>query len=139
MLMRWQLLYAHNNFLGPDTFNQLFTMHGTTMVFFMGMPILIGIGNYLVPLMIGRGTWLFRGSTRWILGHALRGIAGLFEFCVGGAPAIGWFAYAPLTEPAFARSPGTDFWAIGLIVSGIGTISAAVNFVATILGMRARG
>ena len=53
ILMRWQLLYAAQQFLGPDTFNQLFTMHGTTMVFFMGMPILIGIGNYLVPLMIG--------------------------------------------------------------------------------------
>ena len=65
ILMRWQLLYARNNFLGPDTFNQLFTMHGTTMVFFMGMPILVGIGNYLVPLMIGAATWLFRGSTRW--------------------------------------------------------------------------
>src|SRR6266403_1577294 len=53
VLMRWQLLTPHNAVLGPDTFNQLFTLHGTTMVFFMGMPILIGIGNYLVPLMIG--------------------------------------------------------------------------------------
>ena len=53
LLMRWQLFFARNNLLGHDTFNQLFTMHGTTMVFFVGMPILIGIGNYLVPLMIG--------------------------------------------------------------------------------------
>ena len=56
------------NVVGPDTFNQLFTMHGTTMVFFVVMPMLFGFGNYLVPLMIGAGTWLFRGSTRSAIG-----------------------------------------------------------------------
>jgi cytochrome c oxidase subunit I len=140
ILMRWQLFYARNNFLGPDTFNQLFTMHGTTMVFFMGMPILIGIGNYLVPLMIGARDMAFPRLNAlgfWVT--LFGGLLTYMSFIVGGAPSIGWFAYAPLTEPAFARGPGTDFWAIGLIVSGIGTISGAVNFVATILGMRAPG
>ena len=140
LLMRWQFFYARNNFLGPDTFNQLFTMHGTTMVFFMGMPILIGIGNYLVPLMIGARDMAFPRLNAlgfWVT--LFGGLLAYFSFAVGGAPAIGWFAYAPLTEPAFARGPGTEFWALGLIVSGIGTISAAVNFVATILGMRAPG
>jgi cytochrome c oxidase subunit 1 len=140
MLIRWQLFYAHNNFLRPDTFNQLFTMHGTTMVFFMGMPILIGIGNYLVPLMIGARDMAFPRLNAlgfWVT--LFGGLLAYFSFAVGGAPAIGWFAYAPLTEPAFARGLGTEFWCLGLIVSGIGTITAAVNFVATIVGMRAPG
>jgi cytochrome c oxidase subunit 1 len=140
ILMRLQLITPHNNFLAADTFNQMFTMHGTTMVFFMGMPILIGIGNYIVPLMIGArdmafprlnalGFWLtFFGS-----------ILTYFSFATGGAPAVGWFAYSPLTERTFARSAATDFWALGLIVSGIGTTSGAINFIATILGMRAPG
>ena len=65
------------------------------------------------------------------------GLLVYFSFTTGGAPAIGWFAYAPLTERTFARSSATDFWSLGLIVSGVGTVMAAVNFIATILGMRA--
>ncbi len=140
LLMRWQLFYARNDFLRPDTFNQLFTMHGTTMVFFMGMPILIGIGNYLVPLMIGARDMAFPRLNA--LGFWVTFFGSLLvylSFAVGGAPSIGWFAYAPLTEPAFARGLGTEFWALGLIIAGVGTITAAVNFVATILGMRAPG
>ena len=140
LLMRWQLLYPRNNFLGPDVFNQLFTMHGTTMVFFVGMPILIGMGNYLVPLMIGARDMAFPRLNAfgfWIT--LFGGLLVYFSFATGGAPAIGWFAYAPLTERTFARSAATDFWALGLMISGIGTIGAAVNFIATILGMRAPG
>src|SRR5580700_7617576 len=140
MLIRWQLFYAHNNFLRPDTFNQLFTMHGTTMVFFMGMPILIGIGNYLVPLMIGARDMAFPRLNAlgfWVT--LFGGLLAYFSFATGGAPAIGWFAYAPLTERTFARSAATDLWALGLIVSGVGSLAAAVNFMATILGMRAPG
>lgn len=140
LLMRWQLWQPRNNFLAPDTFNQLFTMHGTTMVFFVGMPILIGIGNYLVPLMIGARDMAFpRLNALGFWATLFGGLLTYFSFATGGAPAIGWFAYAPLTEPAFARSPATDFWALGLIVSGIGTLTAGVNFIATILGMRAPG
>ena len=104
-------------------------MHGTTMVFFMGMPILIGIGNYLVPLMIGARDMAFPRLNAlgfWVT--LFGGLLAYFSFAVGGAPAIGWFAYAPLTEPAFARGPGTDFWALGLLVSGIGTIAAGGEF-----------
>src|SRR5580704_4270863 len=140
MLIRWQLFYAHNNFLRPDTFNQLFTMHGTTMVFFMGMPILIGIGNYLVPLMIGARDMAFPRLNA--LGFWLTlfgGFLSYFSFATGGAPAIGWFAYAPLTERAFARSAATDFWALGLFVGGVGTTTAGINFIASILAMRAPG
>ncbi|HXT60548.1 MAG TPA: cytochrome c oxidase subunit I [Pirellulales bacterium] len=140
LLMRWQLLSPRNDFLPPDFFNQLFTMHGTTMVFFVGMPILIGIGNYLVPLMIGARDMAFpRLNALGFWATLFGGCLTYFSFATGGAPAVGWFAYAPLTERTFARGPATDFWALGLIVSGVGTISAAVNFVATILGMRAPG
>src|SRR4051812_5778400 len=143
MLLRWQLFFPRQNVLGPNTadlFNQLFTIHGTTMVFFMGIPILVGFGNYLVPLMIGARDMAFPrlnafGFWATLLGGALV----YFSFTTGGAPAIGWFAYAPLTERTFARSSATDFWALGLIVSGVGSTTAGINFIATILAMRAPG
>src|SRR5580704_10062008 len=140
LLIRWQLFFPRNNVLGPDTFNQLFTMHGTTMVFFMGMPILIGIGNYLVPLMIGARDMAFprlNAMGFWVT--LFGGLLVYLSYATGGAPAIGWFAYAPLTEHTFARSAATDLWALGLIVSGVGTLTAGVNFMATILGLRAPG
>ena len=140
LLMRWQLFYPRNNFLAPDTFNQLFTMHGTTMVFFVGMPILVGMGNYLVPLMIGARDMAFpRLNAFGFWSTLFGGLLVYFSFATGGAPAMGWFAYAPLTEHTFARGPATDFWALGLIVSGIGTLTGGINFVATILAMRAPG
>jgi cytochrome c oxidase subunit 1 len=140
LLMRWQLLFARSTFLGPDTFNQLFTMHGTTMVFFMGMPILIGIGNYFVPLLIGARDMAFpRINALGFWATFFGGLLTYFSFATGGAPAIGWFAYAPLTERTFARGAAVDLWALGLIVSGVGTVAAGVNFIATILAMRAPG
>ncbi len=141
LALRWQLVKPANNFLGPDTFNQFFTMHGTTMVFFVGMPILIGIANYVVPLQIGARDMAFPRINAfgfWVT--LFGGLLAYFSFFVpGGPPAIGWFAYAPLTERTFARGSGVDFWALGLLVSGIGTIAAGVNFVATILTMRCPG
>lgn len=141
LLMRWQLMVPRGERVGPEMFNQLFTMHGTTMVFFVGMPILIGIGNYVVPLMIGARDMSFPRMNA--LGFWLTLLGGLivyFSFLTpGGAPAIGWFAYAPLTGRTFARGPGTDLWALGLLVSGIGTTTAGINFVATIVSLRAPG
>jgi cytochrome c oxidase subunit I len=140
LLIRWQLFWPRSEVIAPDTFNQLFTMHGTTMVFFMGMPILIGVGNYLVPLMIGARDMAFpRLNALGFWATLFGGLLVYFSYATGGAPAIGWFAYAPLTERTFARTPATDFWALGLIVSGVGTVTAGVNFIATILGMRAPG
>src|SRR6516164_979813 len=139
-LMRLQLLVPRNTLVRADFFNQLFTLHGTTMVFFMGIPILIGMGNYLVPLMIGARDMAFpRLNALGFWATLFGGLLVYFSFATGGAPALGWFAYAPLTARTFARSPATDFWAIGLIISGVGTLTAAVNFIATILGMRAPG
>src|SRR5947207_1214635 len=140
LVIRAQLLWPRANVVGPDVFNQLFTMHGTTMVFFMGMPILIGIGNYLVPLMIGARDMAFPRLNAlgfWVT--LFGGVLVYSSFATGGAPAIGWFAYAPLTENTFARTAATDFWALGLMVSGVGTVAAAVNFIATILTLRAPG
>jgi cytochrome c oxidase subunit I len=140
LLIRWQLWKPRNDLLPADLFNQLFTMHGTTMVFFMGMPILIGMGNYLVPLMIGARDMAFpRLNAFGLWTTLLGGLLTYSSFLTGGAPAIGWFAYAPLTERTFARSSATDLWALGLVISGFGTIAAGVNFIATILGMRAPG
>ncbi len=140
VIIRMQLFWPRNNLIGPDTFNGLFTMHGTTMVFFVGMPILIGIGNYMIPLMIGARDMAFprlNAMGFWVT--LFGGLLVYFSFATGNAPAIGWFAYAPLTERTFARSTAVDFWAMGLLVSGVGTIAAGVNFIATILGMRTPG
>ncbi len=140
VLMRWQLFSPGKTLLSPDVFNQLFTLHGTTMVFFMGMPILIGIGNYLVPLMIGARDMAFpRLNAMGFWATFFGGCLVYMSFVTGGAPAIGWFALAPLTETTFSRSAATDLWALGLVVSGVGTIAGGVNFIATILGMRAPG
>ena len=140
LLMRWQLFYPAARWSGPTRSISCSRMHGTTMVFFMGMPILIGMGNYLVPLMIGARDMAFPRLNAlgfWVT--LFGGLLVYFSFVTGGAPAIGWFAYAPLTERTFARSAATDFWALGLLVSGIGTMAAGINFIATILGMRAPG
>src|SRR3954453_24232159 len=140
LLIRLQLFVPHGKLLGPDRFNQLFTMHGTTMVFFMGMPILIGIANYLVPLIIGARDMAFpRLNALGFWATLFGGLLVYSSFASGGAPAVGWFAYAPLTEKTFARGPATDLWALGLIVSGVGTLTAGGNFIASILGMRAPG
>jgi cytochrome c oxidase subunit 1 len=138
--MRVQLFFPRSEVIDHDVFNQLFTMHGTTMVFFVGMPILIGMGNYLVPLMIGARDMAFPRLNAfgfWVT--LLGGCLTYTSLITGGAPSIGWFAYAPLTANTFSPSAATDFWAIGLITSGVGTIGAAVNFLATIFGMRAPG
>jgi cytochrome c oxidase subunit 1 len=143
LLMRLQLFlpWPHAQVLkNPDTFNQMFTMHGTTMVFFMGMPMLIGMGNYLVPLMIGARDMAFprlNAFSFWL--SFFGGVLTYYSFLAGAAPNIGWFAYAPLTQYTFARGANTDYWILGLLVSGIGTIGGGVNFVATILCMRAPG
>lgn len=140
-LMRIQLMFPWpHDLLGPQTFNQMFTMHGTTMVFFVGMPILIGFGNYLVPLMIGARDMAFprlNAMSFWL--SLFGGVLTYYSFFVGAAPDVGWFAYAPLTERTYARGANTDYWILGILVSGIGSAGGAVNFVATILCMRAPG
>ena len=136
--MRAQLWTPDAKLVGPDTFNQLFTMHGTTMVFFVVMPMLFGFGNYLVPLMIGARDMSFprlNAFSYWMF--AFGGLLTYVSFFTGGAPNVGWFAYAPLTEYTFSRDHSTDYWILGLLISGIGTLATAINLVTTILTMRA--
>jgi cytochrome c oxidase subunit 1 len=146
-LMRLQLAVPENTVLSPQVFNRLFTMHGTTMVFFVGIPIVFGFANYLVPLMIGTrdlafprlnafGFWLLLFSGLLLYFSYLAG-DGLYG--AGSAPDIGWFAYSPLTGRAFSRGNSTDYWNLAILVSGVGTIATSVNLVATILTMRCPG
>src|ERR1700693_1451776 len=146
-IMRVQLSSAHNNFVSPQVFNQMFTMHGTTMIFFVAMPLVFGFANYLLPLMIGARDMAFprlNAFSFWLT--AFGGILLYFSFVggdglygAGGAPNVGWFAYAPLTSRTFSPGHSTDFWTLGLLVSGFGSIGTAINIVATILCMRCPG
>src|SRR5262245_58070588 len=145
--MRLQLAWSGLHVVPPATFNRLFTMHGTTMVFLVGIPIVFGFGNYLVPLMIGArdlafprlnalGFWLFLFGGL-MLHFSFVGGDGLYG--AGSAPAVGWFAYAPLTARAFTPGNATDYWNLAILVAGFGTIATAVNLVATTLTMRGPG
>jgi cytochrome c oxidase subunit 1 len=146
-LMRMQLAYPDSTFLPPEVFNRLFTMHGTTMVFLVGMPFFAGLANYLTPLMIGARDMAFPRLNAfgfWIF--LLGGILLYFSYIAGEglvghgtAPDVGWFAYAPLTERAFSRGTSTDYWILSIILTGIGTTASAINVVATIVSMRCKG
>jgi cytochrome c oxidase subunit I len=146
-LIRFQLVVPESTLLSPQVFNRLFTMHGTTMIFFVAVPIVFGFANYLVPLMIGArdlafprlnafGFWLtlFGGVLLYFSYLAGDGLSG-----AGSAPDVGWFAYAPLTGRAFSRGNSTDYWNLALLVSGTGTIATSINLVATTFSMRCRG
>src|SRR5215510_11982732 len=147
LIIRIQLMYPHNGFVSPQVFNRMFTMHGTTMIFFFAMPILFGIGNYLVPLMIGARDMAFprlNAFSFWL--SALGGVLLYFSFLggsglygAGNAPDVGWWAYAPLTARAFSPGHSSDYWTISLIVAGFGSIGSAVNFIATVFCMRCPG
>jgi cytochrome c oxidase subunit 1 len=146
-MMRLQLVVPHNRFLTPEVFNRTFTMHGTTMIFFVAMPILFGFANYLVPLMIGARDMAFprlNAFSFWLtafggvlLYASLLGANGLYG--AGAAPDVGWFAYAPLTSKTFSRGHSTDYWTLSILVSGFGSIGTAINIVTTTLTMRCPG
>src|SRR6266851_3362753 len=146
-IMRIQLSAAHKAFVSPQVFNRMFTMHGTTMIFFVVMPILFGFANYLIPLMIGARDMAFprlNAFSFWmtafgslLLYFSLVGANGLYG--AGNAPDVGWFAYAPLTSQTFSPGHSTDFWTLGLLVSGFGSIGTAINIIVTILCMRCPG
>ena len=137
----------NNHLVPPQVFNRLMTMHGTTMIFLVAVPILFGFGNYLIPLMLGArdlafprvnafGFWLFLFGAlllyfSYIAGDGLSG--------AGSAPDVGWFAYAPLTEPPFSRGSSTDYWILGIALAGIGTTATAINLLATAASMRCPG
>jgi cytochrome c oxidase subunit 1 len=146
-VIRLQLAFPNGRVVDPDTFNRLFTMHGTTMVFLVGMPMVAGFSNYLVPLMIGArdmafprlnsfGFWifLFGGCLLYFSYLGGNGLSG-----AGSAPDVGWFAYAPLTAKAFSRGASTDYWILGILVAGVGSIASALNVIVTCVCMRCPG
>jgi cytochrome c oxidase subunit 1 len=147
LIIRIQLMYAHSGLVSPQVFNRMFTMHGTTMIFFVAMPILFGFGNYLVPLMIGARDMAFprlnafsfwlAAFSGFVLYFSFFGGSGLYA--AGTAPDVGWWAYAPLTSRAFSPGSSADYWTIAVLVSGFGSIGTAINLIATIICMRCAG
>jgi cytochrome c oxidase subunit 1 len=140
LIIRLQLARPESTLVAPDTFNALFTMHGTTMVFLAVMPFSAAFFNYLVPLMIGARDVAFprlNALSYWIF---LAG--GLFlnaSFLAGAPPNAGWFGYANLTSREFSPGHHIDFWLLSLQVLGVSSMIAAFNFIVTILNMRAPG
>jgi len=140
MIMRIQLTKANLQIISPELYNQLFTMHGTTMVFLVAMPILAGFGNYFVPLQLGARDMAFPKLNA--LGYWFFLFGGIFinlGFLVNQAPDTGWYNYANQTELAYTPGLNEDFWALGINILGVGSITSSVNLVVTIVKMRAPG
>jgi cytochrome c oxidase subunit 1 len=140
LLLRIQLAKPENAFISADLYNQLFTMHGTTMIFLVGMPLAVAFFNYIVPLQIGARDVAFprlNALSYWIF---LFGALFLnFSFVLGAAPNAGWFGYANLTSPQYSPGLNIDFWVLGLQILGVASIMGGVNFITTIINMRAPG
>jgi len=139
-VMRTQLARADQHLLTPEAYDQLFSMHGLTMIFLFITPMMSGFGNYLVPLMIGArdmafprlnafGYWVFLGAGLLMYGGLL----------LGTAPDNGWFNYAPLSLPSYSPGTNIDFYAVGLAFLGLSTTAGAINFIVTIFKLRAPG
>ncbi len=141
LLIRTQLIKADNGLLSPAAYNELFTLHGVTMVFFFVIPISTGaFGNYLLPLMIGARDMAFprmNALSFWIF--LASGIFMYTSLVIGDAPNAGWFDYVPLANARFSPGPNIDFYCLGLIFNGISTSATAVNFIVTIFKGRAPG
>jgi cytochrome c oxidase subunit I len=146
LLIRLQLFQANGTVLTAAQYNELFTMHGTTMVFLVGMPMAVAFGNYFVPLMIGARDVAFPRLNAFGFWVVVAG--GIFLYSsflpgVNGVPNGGWFGYTPLTSTpmtaGFLPGHGPDFWTVGLIMMGIGSTTSAINFIVTILNLRAPG
>ncbi|HEY8736925.1 MAG TPA: cytochrome c oxidase subunit I [Candidatus Dormibacteraeota bacterium] len=141
LLMRTQLAVGNNDFLSAKLYNQIMTLHGTTMIFLWIIPVFSGFGNYFVPLMIGARDMAFpriNALSFWLIPlGGLTMYSGLLTQT--GAAAAGWTGYVPLTERAYAVGVGQDLWILGLHILGIASIMGAINFLVTIHNMRAPG
>ena len=141
LLMRAQLAQADNDFITQNSYNQLFTIHGTAMVFLFVVPILAGFGNYLVPLMIGAKDMAFprlNALSYWLF--LLGGLIILSSFLAdGGAANSGWTAYTPLSTAEFSPGIGQDLWILGLHLTSLSSLAGAINFIVTIHNMRTPG
>jgi cytochrome c oxidase subunit 1/cytochrome c oxidase subunit I+III len=140
LLMRIQLAWPGMHFLSPDAYDQVFTMHGTTMIFLVVVPLLLGLANYLTPLMIGaRDMALPRLNAFSFWMFLFGGILLYLSFAAGHAPDAGWFSYTPLSEKGYSTRAGLDFWALSLLGIGVGTIATAINLIVTIVNLRTEG
>jgi len=140
LVVRTQLSYPGAEFVSPDTYNSMFTMHALTMIFLAIMPMSVGFFNLIVPLQIGARDVAFprmNALSYWVylFGGLLLSMGWLF----GEAASSGWFAYAPLTESAYAADRGMDFYVLGLLVLGTSSMAGAFNFIVTIINLRAPG
>ncbi len=140
LLMRVQLAAPEQDVVSAEVFNQLFTMHGTTMIFLAIMPMGAAFFNYIIPLQIGARDVAFPRLNAFSYWTFLAGAIMLkMSWFLGGAPNAGWFGYAPLTGLAYNPGHGIDFWMISLQILGIASLAAAFNFIVTIVNMRAPG
>jgi cytochrome c oxidase subunit I len=140
ILLRIQLGSPNNTFLSPEAYNQLFTMHGTTMIFLAIMPISAAFFNFIIPLQIGARDVAFPRLNAFSYWVFLAG--GLFlnsSFLFGAAPDQGWYGYANLTSRQYSPGLNVDFWLLGLQILGVASLAAAVNFFVTIINLRAPG
>jgi cytochrome c oxidase subunit 1 len=147
LLIRAQLAFQHGHVTSPQEFNALITMHGTVMIFWVAMPIVFGMINYLVPLMIGARDMAFprlNAFSFWLTFFSgfflfLSFVAGPGLYGASGAPDAGWFAIAPLTSSAFSKGPSIDYWSLSVLITGIGSVTGAINIMVTIICYRTRG
>ena len=140
LLIRIQLAIPDNTFLSGDRYNQIYTMHGTVMVFLVVMPMAAAYANYLMPIQVGARDVAFprlNAFSFWVF--LAGGIMLNTSWLLGGGPNGGWFNYAPNNGIAFSPTPGIDFWNIGLLIAGIGSLTGAVNLIVTVLNLRAPG
>ena len=139
-IMRWQLRGPNMNVVSAETYNQLFTMHGTTMVFLAIMPLSAIFFNYLIPLQIGARDVAFprlNAFSYWV--YLFGGIFITLPILFHAAPDGGWFGYTPLTTRQYSPGINIDFWVLGLQILGVSTLAASFNFITTIINMRAPG
>ncbi len=141
VLMRIQLLGPESHFVSDQQYNELFTMHGTIMLLLFATPLFVGFANEIMPLQIGAPDVAFpRLNLLSYYFFLFGGLILLVSFLApGGAASFGWYAYSPLTSTVYSPGVGGDLWIMGLVLSGLGTILSGVNFITTIICMRAPG
>lgn len=140
LLMRLQLLRPENTFLGPDTYNELFTMHGSTMMYLFAVPMLEGFAIYLLPLVLGNREMPFpRLGVFSFFTFVMGGILFYTSFLFHAVPDAGWYAYTPLSGPEYSPGLALDFWLLALGVAEIGAIAAGIEIIIAITSMRAPG
>jgi cytochrome c oxidase subunit 1 len=141
LLIRIQLAMPNSDFLTAERYNELFTMHGTTMIFLAVMPLSAAFFNYMMPLQIGARDVAFPRLNAFSLWTFVAGaiIINLGWFMPDGAPDVGWFGYAPLTSKQFNPDHSVDTWVMGLQLLGVSSIAASLNFIVTIINLRAPG